>query len=234
MKKGIFTVGITLAILAGLFYLGRATGMLVMYNCPSGANEPTLKVGSRFFASILKKPERLDLIIYKRKDQMNPSAFELVAHRLCGLPGDKIELKEGILYVNDRNVDAGLNLYNEYTITTMTEMQTIRKMELANEEPLKSSFLMVDYKDSLIANLTTQNIKENHLQCKLFMNNSVAVAEAINKQWGKDWNMDNFGPVTVPKDSYFVLGDNRHNSSDSRLTGFVGKTTFKGTILGKR
>ena len=31
----------------------------------------------------------------------------------------------------------------------------------------------------------------------------------------------NFGPVTVPADSYLVLGDNRDNSADSRYIGFI-------------
>jgi len=41
--------------------------------------------------------------------------------------------------------------------------------------------------------------------------------------------MENFGPVVVPKDSLFVLGDNRDNSEDSRFWGFL----HVNAVLGK-
>jgi signal peptidase I len=39
---------------------------------------------------------------------------------------------------------------------------------------------------------------------------------------------DNYGPVTVPKDSLFVMGDNRDESADSRFWGFVDLKDVEG------
>lgn len=51
-------------------------------------------------------------------------------------------------------------------------------------------------------------------------------AEQNGGQFGP--TRDNFGPIRVPADHYFCLGDNRDNSSDSRHWGFVDRGRIKG------
>lgn len=42
---------------------------------------------------------------------------------------------------------------------------------------------------------------------------------------------ERYGPVTVPPDQYFVMGDNRDNSQDSRYWGYLPRHYIKGKAL---
>ncbi|GFE62277.1 signal peptidase I [Geobacter sp. AOG2] len=42
---------------------------------------------------------------------------------------------------------------------------------------------------------------------------------------------DNFGPVTVPANSYFMMGDNRDRSYDSRFWGFIKESDIRGEAI---
>ena len=62
---------------------------------------------------------------------------------------------------------------------------------------------------------------------KLYVNGKVVKEEFI-KEKTEDFNISELGYSKVPEDTYFVLGDNRDNSIDSRFLGFMRKDMILG------
>ena len=135
---------------------------------PSGSMENTLLVGDHLLMSrfgydaevpmtqfrerLWRTPRRQQIIVFRAPLPGNPDYIK----RLIGLPGDQLEVREGVVYINDKKL----------------------------EEPYRAA-------------------PPNPL--------------------------DNYGPVTVPKGEYFMMGDNRDDSYDSRYWGFVPNSNIIGT-----
>ena len=143
---------IIIALLVDFFIIANAV-------VPTGSMETTIPAGSRIMGLRLyydfKEPERGDIVIFKYPDDES----KLFIKRVIGLPGEKVQIKDGKVYIND------------------------------SEIPLDDSFVPEKPRGS-------------------------------------------FGPYEVPENSYFVLGDNRNHSKDSRCWKSTSFVTFD-EIVGK-
>jgi signal peptidase I len=73
------------------------------YSVPSGSMQPTLLVGDLFEAATQvfdgRPPSRGDLVVFKR-----PGGKEDYVKRIVALPGDRVQMRDGVLYLNDAPV----------------------------------------------------------------------------------------------------------------------------------
>lgn len=228
MKKYIRPIAFIAGILIGLYVLARISGILVPYYTSSTANEPNLKVKSLIWASRLKTPQRFDFICFK---DYHPyyKTDNIYTYRLCGLAGDKIEIRDAVLYVNDENADKNLVLKHIYKVSTLAAMHLKEAGEISEDE-----IFNIRNEDSVRVFLSEKQIKNNNLTAyKRLILPKTEVTKEIQKAYNKDWNTDQFGTITVPKDHFFLLGDNRENAEDSRYWGFISKEKTVGTVLFK-
>ncbi len=185
-------------IYAVLIALAVRTLAYEPFNIPSGSMMPTLLVGDYLFVSkfsygysrhsfpfspplfagrfLFSQPERGDVAVFKLPRDNETDYIK----RIVGLPGDKIQVKGGVLYIDGRAVDRRqIQDYVTRDQNGRTKQLTQYREILPNGRP----HLIIEQSD-----------RELH---------------------------DNTPVFTVPAGHYFVMGDNRDNSSDSRVIGFV-------------
>lgn len=218
-KKIIIFVSIIIILRCLIWYFD----ILRFYNYPTSANEPNLKEGARFVSSSLIKPTREDFICYKVKT--DTVDFE-VAMRLMALPNDTLEIINGVTFVNGINKDENLNLRRIYKLEK-TYFQNIIK-PLVKENQYYKNYKV---KDTFFVFLDKIIIERNKLNVSSLIEKVNIRNEIVFNIYHENWNNDNFGPIIIPKDNYFVLGDNRNNAFDSRYTGFVKEEAIIGTIF---
>ncbi|MFL5326921.1 MAG: signal peptidase I, partial [Microvirga sp.] len=180
------------------------------FNIPSGSMKATLLVGDYLFVSKYSygyshysipfspnifsgrifgsEPNRGDIVVFRLPRDDSTDYIK----RVVGLPGDRIEVKNGLLYINDEPI------------------KRERLSDFVGEDPCGSADATARvkrWKETL-----PNGVSYETLDCT---DNSY---------------MDNTIVYTVPPGHFFMMGDNRDNSTDSRDLASVGYVPFENFV----
>lgn len=221
MKKTLTVICVIVASFIGITYFLQLTKIFGIYSIPTEANQPALNPGDHIFVSRLVTDRFYKFISFTQP------AVPLSMFRCVGLPGDIVEIKSGVVFRNGQILNEE-NVWNEYIIQ-QSQLDNI----MGYVEEKKYPFTSLGGNTYRIT-ISKKELRQYKLDLKQFVVEKDFVNEMIEKAFpGTHYNEDNFGPVKIPANSYFVLGDNRHNAADSRYIGFINENEIKATVINK-
>ncbi len=196
-------------------------------------------------------PKFLDVVICRYPAR---GAWNFVK-RVTGMPGDTVELREGYLYVNGEQVEAEKDLINpSYRVRSMSDGYSFGPYRV----PKKGDTLTVSGSGSELLFQLDGEEWDRKKTCILAKDENGKLLKIYNKKvddssrtgrtepemvvlsWnGKDYTAENWSEVipelsgrtfTMDENYYFLMGDHRLNSNDSRNVGAVERSMIVGHV----
>lgn len=169
---------------------------------PSGSMNPTILEGDLIYINKLAYDLRFPLTLHRIAKWSDPERGDIV---ICFSPDDGTRLVKRVIAQPGDRVEMKNNIL----------FINGEKLNYNSINPDCIKYLPHKRKDHSI--FAAENMDDSE---HIIMNTPSVRA------------IRNFGPVTVPQENYFVMGDNRDNSRDSRFFGFVERQQIVGKAKG--
>lgn len=168
-----------------------------------------------------EKIRRNDVFIY----ELFPGYF--VVKRCVGLPQDTVRIDNDSAYINNQLSGFPRHGYQQYRERFRDRSGVKKAVSMISESAIDS--VNID-SNVIIANIAISQLSGDAIEVER-LPNKLLQGKTPYFQPGV-WTINNMGPLIVPDGHYFMMGDNRPYSEDSRYLGFIPEQHIVGkTVL---